>query len=66
MAETNGVIREVCQQTGALFVDLDAAYPKGAAVPPGGLFIDPVHNNPAGAQIKARIIADAMLKGLLK
>jgi lysophospholipase L1-like esterase len=66
MAETNGVIRDVCGETGALFVDLDAKFPKGDQVPPGGLFVDPVHNNPAGAQIKARIIADAMLKDLLK
>jgi lysophospholipase L1-like esterase len=66
MVETNQVVRQVCEETDSLFVDLDASWPKGAQAPPGRLFVDPVHNNPAGAQIKARIIADAMLKGLLK
>jgi hypothetical protein len=47
-------------------VDLAAAWPHGAAIPRDGLFVDAVHNNPAGAQLKARIIADALLKDLLK
>jgi lysophospholipase L1-like esterase len=66
MVETNQVVQQVCKETGSLFVDLDASWPKGAQAPPGRLFVDQVHNNPAGAQIKARIIADAMLKDLLK
>ncbi len=66
MAEHNAVIREVCAQHGALFIDLDAVYPKGADVPEGGLFIDPVHNNAAGSRLKARIVADALLADLLK
>jgi lysophospholipase L1-like esterase len=63
--EHNEVIRKVCAEQGALFVDLDAKFPKGDALPPGGLFADPVHNNPAGSEIKARIIADGLLAGLL-
>ena len=66
MAEHNAVIREVCAQHDAQFVDLDAAYPKGADVPPGGLFEDIVHNNAAGSRLKARIVADALLADLLK
>jgi lysophospholipase L1-like esterase len=66
MAEHNRVIRDVCAGHGAQFIDLDAAYPKGADVPAGGLFADPVHNNPAGSLLKARIIADGLLAGLLK
>lgn len=63
--EHNEVIRKVCAEQGALFIDLDAKFPKGNAVPPGGLFVDPVHNNPAGSELKARIIADGMVAGLL-
>ncbi len=66
MAETNGVIREVCAAQHALFIDLDAQFPKGDQIPAGGLFVDIVHNNPAGSALKARIIADALLKDLLK
>lgn len=66
IAEHNGVVRDVAQAQGALFVDLAAAWPHGAAIPQGGLFVDAVHNNPRGAQLKARIIADALLKDLLK
>ena len=66
IAEFNGVLRDVAQEQGAQFVDLAAAWPHGAAVPQGGLFTDAVHNNPRGAQLKARIIADALLKELLK
>ena len=47
-------------------LDLAAAWPHGAEIPQGGLFVDAVHNNPRGAQLKARIIADALLKDLLK
>ncbi|HEX5009713.1 MAG TPA: SGNH/GDSL hydrolase family protein [Planctomycetota bacterium] len=63
--EHNEVIRKVCSEHGALFVDLDAKFPKGADVPEGGLFVDIVHNNPRGSEIKARIIADGILAGLL-
>jgi lysophospholipase L1-like esterase len=66
LAEHNRVLREVCAEHGAQFIDLDAAYPKGADVPEGGLFADPVHNNAAGSRIKARIVADGLLAGLLK
>jgi lysophospholipase L1-like esterase len=63
--EHNEVIRKVCAEQGALFIDLDAQYPKGKAVPAGGLFGDPVHNNARGSEIKARIIADGLLAGLI-
>lgn len=66
MAEHNRVIREVCAEHGAQFIDLDAAYPKGADVPAGGLFADIVHNNAAGSRLKARLVADGLLAGLLK
>jgi len=60
IAEHNGVVRDVAQEQGALFVDLAAVYPHDRE-----LFVDPVHNNPAGAEVKARIIADALVKDLL-
>jgi len=64
--EHNDVIRKVCEEHGTLFVDLDAQFPKGGDVPEGGLFVDLVHNNARGSEIKARIIADGLLAGLLK
>lgn len=66
MAETNRAVRDACERTGSLFIDLDAAFPKGGAYPEGGLFVDPVHNNARGAELKARIVADALLAGPLK
>ena len=63
--EHNEVIRKVCSEHGALFIDLDARFPKGADLPDGGLFVDIVHNNARGSEIKARIIADGLLAGLL-
>jgi hypothetical protein len=66
IAEHNRVVREVCAAEGALFVDLDAVFPKGERVPPGGLFRGLAHNNPAGAELKARAIADALLASLLR
>lgn len=62
--ETNAVLREVCAATGALYVDLPAAWP-GPQDAPGPLFADLVHNTPAGSALKARVVADALLAGLL-
>jgi lysophospholipase L1-like esterase len=60
IAEHNGVVRDVAAEQGALFVDLAAVYPRDEQ-----LFVDPVHNNPRGSEIKARLIADALVKDLL-
>ena len=60
VAEHNQVMREVADEQGALFIDLDQQFPQGRA-----LFQDPVHLNDKGTVIKARIIADGLLKGLL-
>jgi lysophospholipase L1-like esterase len=60
IAEQNEVMKQVAAEQGALLVDLAAAYPGG------DFFVDSVHNNAAGAQEKARIIADGLLAGLLK
>ncbi|HEX5009714.1 MAG TPA: SGNH/GDSL hydrolase family protein [Planctomycetota bacterium] len=65
IAEHNDVIRSVCAAHGAIFIDLDALYPKGANVPPGGLFGDPIHNNARGSEVKARIIASGLLASVL-
>ncbi|MGQ0553477.1 MAG: SGNH/GDSL hydrolase family protein [Planctomycetota bacterium] len=54
--EQNDVLRDVAEAQGAGFIDLAAVYPEG------DFFTDPVHNNAAGAKLKARLIADVLLK----
>lgn len=63
--ETNAVVREVCAATGALYVDLPASWP-APQDEPEPLFADLVHNTPAGSLLKARVVAEALLAGLLK
>lgn len=60
IVEQNEVMKRVAAAQGALLIDLAAQFPKG------DYFDDPVHNNPAGAKEKARIIADGLLAGPLK
>jgi lysophospholipase L1-like esterase len=59
-AEHNVVLREVAERQGALFIDLQPEFPQGQ-----GYFQDAVHLNERGTPVKARIIADGLLKGLL-
>jgi lysophospholipase L1-like esterase len=60
ITEQNDVMKQVASEQGVLLVDLAASYPQG------DFFADAVHNNPAGAKEKARIIADGLLRDLFK
>ncbi|MHC5211571.1 MAG: SGNH/GDSL hydrolase family protein [Planctomycetota bacterium] len=62
MAEHNAVMRSVAEEQGALYIDLHAQFPQGQDLFHTG---DPVHLNARGTRVKARIIADGLLKGLL-
>lgn len=58
IAEHNRVMSEVATDQGAIFIDLAPEFPQA------GTFHDPVHLNPRGTAIKARIIADGLLESL--
>jgi lysophospholipase L1-like esterase len=62
MKEHNAVMRAVAEEQGALFIDLYARFPQGEDLFHTG---DPVHLNARGTRVKARIIADGLLEGLL-
>ena len=58
IAENNQHLRELCSEHGLLLVDADAAFrarPELAAE-----FLDVVHLQPAGNQVKAELVADAL------
>lgn len=65
MAEHNRVVRETAESAGALFVDLDAEFPKGGTLRKDSLFVDGVHLGADGSLHKARILARELLRRLL-
>ena len=57
--EMNAAIQTVAEETGALFYDLAAAFPQPADF--HELYADGFHNNEAGADLKAKYIAQFLL-----